>query len=450
MTETLDTVIDYIIENGLIKKGDNVGIGVSGGADSMALLHFLNSIAKEAGFNVVAVNVNHNIRAGSRKDSAFVAKYCKANGIDYVGLNVEVLTFAKQNKMGIEAAARVKRYEAFETAIKKKKLTKFALAHHSGDQAETILLHIFRGSGIAGARGMEVKRGIYIRPFLETAKTDLIAYSYRMQVPHVHDETNDDNTIPRNFIRNQIIPNLQREWRNVEKNIIDFGKNCRVDDEYLDSLVNTESFQVTDTTVRVPLNLFAYDDSITSRVALRAFEKLGLRENIEKKHIELIVTLARTGENGSRVDLPNNLFAVREYEYLALVKKVSAERTKTFPFKIGRTSFPEFGIINVTKTIKFRDAIERKMLVVDVDKLPRNAKWRTRKDGDNFTKFGGGTKSLNAYLIDKKVPSRLRDRIPVLAVGNDIYAIAGLEISGRAKVDHETIEGYVIECIVEK
>jgi len=449
--ENLDSVVDFITEHNMLEAGDRVGVAVSGGTDSMACLHFLASVTEHFDIEIVAINVNHNIRPASRKDSRFVAKYCRDNGIQYVGYHVDVPTFAKSQKLGTEEAARIKRHECFDAAIKRFKLNKLALAHHQGDQAETILMHIFRGSGIAGARGMDAIRphgnATLIRPFLETPKTDIIAYNYRNQIPHVEDESNADNAFARNFLRNEIIPALQREWRGVEKNIVDFGRNCKSDDEYLDSLVNMESLIATDNHVRVPLNLFVYPYPVISRIILAAFGMIGARENIEKKHVDMIVTLAESGENGSRADLPNNLFAVKEYEYMALVRKTPPAVNKVYSFKIGRTTFAEYGTIIVTKTISHKDAISRGLMVIDLDKLPRASKWRTRKDGDVFTKFGGGTKSLGAYLIDRKVPKRVRDKLPVLAFGNEIYAIAGLEISDHVKTDRETLEAYVLEFV---
>ena len=447
MNENLEDVIEFIVANNLVADGDRIGVGVSGGVDSMALLHFMKEASEVLNFEIVAVNINHSIRPGSRKDSLFVSKYCKDNGITYQGYKVDVPLFAKEQKMGLEQAARIKRYECFAAAIKRFKLNKFAIAHHSGDQAETILMHIFRGSGLAGARGMDARRGIYIRPFLETPKSDLVAYNYRYQVPHVEDESNDDDGFARNFIRNQIIPLLKREWRNVEKNIVDFGRNCKSDDEYLNSLVNLTALLSDGNHVRVPLNFFVYSYSVISRIIMQAFEKIGAKENMEKKHVDMIMELAREGQNGASISLPNHLFAVREYEYIAIVRKNSAAAAKTYSFKLGRTTFPEFGTVMVTKTISHKDALNRGLMVVDADKLPKNAKWRTRRDGDSFTKFGGGTKALAKFLIDRKIPARMRDRVPVLAVGSEILVVAGHEISDSVKTDRETLEAFVLEVV---
>jgi tRNA(Ile)-lysidine synthase len=449
MLENLNSAIDFIREQNLLVAGDKVGVGVSGGSDSMALLHLLQGVAENLEIEIVAVNVNHKIRQGSRKDSIFVSNYCKANDIAYVGFNCDVPAYAQANKIGIEQAAREKRYECFETAIKKHKLTKFALAHHQSDQAETILLHIFRGSGIGGAAGMDARRGVYIRPFLSTPKTDIIAYNYLHQVPHVTDESNEDNTYARNLIRNEIMPRLQQEWRNVEKSIITFGENCRTDDKYISSLVNDTGLLQGENNIRIPLNYFAYPYSIVSRLLLTAFDKLGERTNIEKKHLDMVYLLATTGENGSKMDLPNNLYAIREYEYITIVRKVEAVRVRTYSFRTGKTQIDGFGTILVTKTISHKLALGRGLMVVDADKVSKSAKWRMRKDGDMFTKFGGGTKALGAYMIDQKIPARLRDRIPVLAIGNEILAIAGLEISEKVKTDRDTLEAYVIEIARE-
>jgi tRNA(Ile)-lysidine synthase len=453
--ENLDSVVDFIIEKKLIEKGDRVGVGVSGGEDSMALLHFLNSLREPFGIDIVAVNINHNVRPTSRKDSAFVAKYCQANNIKYVSHNVDVPTFATSQKLGIEQAARIKRYEAFALAVKKFNLTKFAVAHHQSDQAETILLHIFRGAGVAGAGGMDIAHIFLssvsdcplIRPFLETPKADIIAYNYRNQVPHVEDETNQDDQYARNFLRNQIIPLLKKEWRNVEKHIVEFGRSCRSDDDYLTSLVNLGALLRGEGNVRIPLTFFVYPYPMISRIILAALDKLDAREDIEKKHIDMILTLAASGENGSRLDLPHGLYAIKEYEYMTIVRKGAQVIEKVYPFKVGRVNFPGFGTIITTKTIDHRGAIKRGLMVIDIDKLPRSAKWRTRHDGDMFTKFGGGTKTLNAFLIDKKVPARLRDKLPVLAQGNEVLAVAGIEISQKVATDRETLQAYVVECV---
>jgi tRNA(Ile)-lysidine synthase len=440
-------IIGFMTENQMLSAGDKIGVAVSGGADSMALLHFMRELAGEISAEILAVHINHGIRQNSRKDAAFVRKYCADNGIQCAVYNVNVPEYCRQNKLGVEQGARILRYECFETAVKKYKLTKIALAHHLDDQAETILLHIFRGCGLEGAGGMKPVNNIYIRPFLDVKKTDLIAYNYRNGTPNITDESNDDNKYARNFIRNTVMPTIQQEWRNVTENIAAFGKIAANDNEYIKEMADTSGVFLSGNTVRIPINRFVWAAPVVTRLILKCLEMLDAKKDIVSKHIDAIIELGRTGINGERIDRPNSCYVVREYEYITIVKKEKKIEEKTYSFKIGKTAVEGFGAIMVTKTISFKIARDRGLFVIDADKVPRRAKWRFKRDGDQFTKFGGGTKNLGGFFTDKKVPTRLRSSIPVLADGSEIFVVGGLEISDKVKVDRDTVEAFVIEFV---
>ena len=158
----------FIIKNKMFKKGDTVAVAVSGGIDSVCLLHFLNTYKKEFGIDIVAVNVDHQIRENSASDSRFVEDLCKEFGIHLYKFKVNVLEISEKNKTGIEETARYARYKVFDSLIKNKLADKIAIAHHQSDQVETILLNIFRGAGLKGAGGMEEIQNNYVRPFLNT------------------------------------------------------------------------------------------------------------------------------------------------------------------------------------------------------------------------------------------------------------------------------------------
>jgi tRNA(Ile)-lysidine synthase len=448
LMENFETnIIEYMTDNKMLGAGDKIGVAVSGGADSMALLHFMHELSDQIGTGILALHINHGIRKNARKDAGFVRKYCADNGIQCAVYNVNVPEYCRQNKLGVEQGARILRYQCFETAVKKYKLTKIALAHHLDDQAETILLHLFRGCGLEGAGGMKPVSGVYIRPFLNVKKTDLIAYNYRNGTPNITDESNDDNKYARNFIRNTVMPTIQQEWRNVAENIVDFGKIANTDNEYIKSQADTSGVFLTGNTVRIPINRFVWADPVVTRLILKCLEMLDAKKDIEGKHLNAITELGRTGINGEKIDIPNGCYAVREYEYITIVKKEKKPEEKTYSFKIGKTAVEGFGAIMITKTISFKIALDRGLFVIDADKLPRRAKWRFKHDGDQFTKFGGGTKNLGAFFTDKKIPTRLRGVIPVLADGSEIFVVGGLEISDKVKVDRETTEAFVIEFV---
>ncbi|MDR0384114.1 MAG: tRNA lysidine(34) synthetase TilS [Christensenellaceae bacterium] len=444
-----EEVIRYMTQNKMLGANDKIGVGVSGGADSMALLHFLNGIAADIGVSILAVHVNHNLRKASKKEAAFVKRYCETHNIPFVMQSVNVLQHSQENKMSVEESARILRYEVFEKMIKRHGLSKFALAHHLNDQAETILLHLFRGCGLSGVSGMRAVRGIYIRPLLEIKKSDLIAYNYQNGISNIEDESNDDNGYNRNFIRNVVLPTLKEEWRGIEESIVDFGKIARADDEYLDSLADMTGISRQGNIVRIPLNRFTFAAPVLMRILLKSFGLLDAKKNMEKKHLDMVINLAKKGINGDKIDLPNKVYATKEYEYITILKKEEFAEVISYPFKVGKIAVASFGTITVTKTEAHKMAIERGLQVIDADKMPKKARWRFMQRGDQFTKFGGGTKALGAFFTDKKVPARLRSTVPVLANGNDILVVGGIEIADSVKCDRETRDSFVIEFIRE-
>ena len=252
----MENVLEFIKKNNMIKPGEIIGVACSGGRDSIALLHYLNSVKAELDCDVVAVNVDHGIRANSALDTEFVMNFCKSNNIRAYKFKVEALKVAKDEKLTIEQAARKVRYGVFETVISRGLVDKIALAHHANDQAETILLNIIRGSGLAGARGMEpVRDGIYIRPLLETPREEIMAYLDENNLEYVDDETNKDNEFSRNYIRNIVMPDLRKRFKGVDKNIINFSKICAQDDDYINSQIDYGTIIETPDVTKIP---FAY------------------------------------------------------------------------------------------------------------------------------------------------------------------------------------------------
>ena len=150
----MQKVLDVILKNKLINAGETIGVACSGGRDSMCLLAFLNSISSEYNFKVVAINIDHDLRENSKNESAFVVDYCNKNGIKVLSYKLNVRKFCEERKLGLEQGARDARYRVFASLIKNKVVNKIALGHHLQDQAETILLNIFRGAGLNGASGM--------------------------------------------------------------------------------------------------------------------------------------------------------------------------------------------------------------------------------------------------------------------------------------------------------
>ena len=439
----MQTCEKFIAENNLFKSGEIIGVGCSGGSDSMALLHFLAKNQEKYDIEVVAIHVDHGIRDNSYLDADFAKEKAKQLGVRFYKFRVDAPKIAKEKSISIETAARDARYGVFRALLKKGVVDKIALAHHMLDQAETILMHIFRGSGVAGARGMSpISENVFVRPLLSTQKQEIYDYLDRNHIEFVEDETNEDMGYSRNFVRNRIMKDILSRWSGAACAIVNFGKAVQDDDDYINSQIHTDAFIVEDRSVKIPLSYFLYPNAISSRIVFRAFNAIGINTDVEKKHIDMIKELARAGENGKRLNLPFDIIAVKEYDYLTIYNRHEEKPVLDLPFKCGEFDLPN-GKKLIVKRVKDFNLTDGQ-LVLDYRKVPKEAFWRFRKDGDVFTKFGGGTKKLKSFLIDKKVPSRLRDQLPLLVVGNEVLAIAGIEISEKVKVENVPT-AYMIE-----
>lgn len=445
--ENMVSVEKLISKNNLISSDDIVGVACSGGADSMSLLHYLNSVKDSLNCKVVAITVDHGIRETSEQDAEFVVNYCNKHNIKVYKYKGRVKELSEKSGQTIEQAAREFRLQIFNELLTKKEITKVALGHHLQDQAETILLNIFRGAGLQGAGGMDIVRdGVFLRPLLKTSKSEIMAYINANEIPYVEDETNQSNEYARNYIRNLIMPLVRNKWKNADTIISNFGETCKQDDEYIHKHISDDMLFVENNgTVRIPVSYFVYDESIINRIILKAAKSIGVFADIERKHIKLIKAFALESENGTRINLPNKLQVLKEYSFITITNKDFKPIAKTWPLKVGKTDITQFGVMEIARLKKFKLGDYRHL--VDVKKVPKNAIWRFRQDGDVFEKFGGGTKSLNDYLTDIKVPRRLRNTLPLLVVEHEVLVVGGYEISNKVKIDETTKTAYGINPV---
>lgn len=440
----MDRVLEFIKENKMIKPGEIIGVACSGGRDSICLLHYLNSIKAELDCEVVAVNVDHGIRANSALDTEFVMQFCKDHKIRAYKFKGEALKVVKEEKLTIEQAARKVRYGVFETVVKKGLVDKIALAHHLNDQAETVLLNIIRGAGLTGAKGMEpVRDNLYIRPLLTTPREEIMAYLDEFGLEFVEDETNSDTTYSRNYIRNIVMPALRKHFKSVDKSIVNFASICAKDDEYINKQINLGTLIETQDLTKIPLIYFHQDEAIVNRILMKVFSRF-VKQDIERKHIKMVREFALEAKNGNIISMPFKIKVLKEYDYITIGYIKKKEAIGENAFRSGKLKIAGYGTIRSTAS-KVLTEPKIHQHIVDADKLPTTAVWRLRQEGDVFSPLGlGGTKKLKDYFIDKKIPQRMRDEIPVLASGNRILAVADIEIADEIKVTEDTIHYYKI------
>lgn len=398
-------------------------VAVSGGVDSMVMLHMLAGMHLP---NLFVATVNHGIRPEAQADCSFVAEYCRQLGVPCSVFGVDVPAYAVANKLSTETAARILRYRVLDGLD----CDYVCLAHNADDNAETVLMHILRGSGAKGACGMQAASGRYLRPLLEFSRADIEQYAAEHNVPHVEDATNSDTHYTRNFVRHNVMPLLQQINPAAKQNILRFANNIARDDALLTEQASRLLAQVRfdDGGAHIPQPLL---DSGNYRLLEMVFGKLGVHCDVEQVHYRDVTALAHN-VGGKRVDLPFGLAAYNDYDCVTVCP---ADQPMQYlfriPFAVGATQTP-LGCAQVSA-----QPLEG-ALRADISKLPAGAEFRTRRQGDMFTKFGGGTKPLNRYLIDKKVPARVRDSLVLIACGSEVFAILGVEISEKLRVEGRT------------
>ena len=433
-------MFEFLIDDKLVTKEDRIAVGVSGGADSMLLLWGLIDKQKQIGFYFEVINVNHHLRGkSSDDDSRFVEEFCKKRKIDYKIVDVDVKKLKIDQKFTIEESARVARYDAFKDIMKKDKLNKLFLAHHKNDQAETILMHIFRGSGLSGAVGIRNTDTI-IRPLLNLSKEEILKLAKEHGIEYVQDESNLDNDYSRNYVRNVILPQIENVYPKAVENIALFGKRCEEVLNYVLSLVDESLIEEKKNEVILNQSIFEQKVFIAREYLKKAFEKLGVFADIESKHISMIFELSKADVN-KEVSLPHSLVAKKTYGGVKILKQSGRENEKLeYEFvKNGEIVFGNYFKI-VTSVVKPEEVVYGEGLFVDVNKISTNAVWRTRKLGDRFSKIGTGSKKLNDYLTNNKVDYELRDKLPILAVDKNVLVVLGDDVSENVKIDATTDE----------
>ncbi len=412
-----------------------IGVALSGGRDSVALAHLL----KMGGYNIVAINVEHGIRGEkSVEDSNFVKELCEKWDIPLYAYSVKALDFAQENGYTVEQAARILRYQIFDKVIEEKKCDYVALAHHMDDQAETMLMHILRGTGVKGLVGMRKIKGSYIRPLLDYTREDINAYVEQNGLEYVEDETNCDMAYTRNFLRGEL-EILKDRYQDLQTSFARLSAIAEETEDYLDSQTPNVTFVGNEVFVKIAEDLHPV---IEKRMYFKAIGMLGVTQDIENKHYELLLSLKRA-QNGKRIELSHGIVAHKQEGYIVFTKAEELLKIEDMFFNVANLEWLGYDadVFEIDKFKKVENA-----LFFDLDKVPKDAVLRSRKDGDFIEKFGGGTKSLGDFFTDRKIPLRDRDKLILLASGSEVLVVFGVEISKKLAITADTKR----VCVVKK
>lgn len=405
----------------MIPPGSTVICAVSGGADSVYLLQTLFYLRGALPFTLAAAHYNHHLRgAESDRDEQFVRDFVGRNcgiflGRPAVQLFVghgDVAAEAKRRKQGVEETAREMRYIFLQELAERLGGALIATAHTADDNAETILHHLVRGTGLQGLTGIPPKRGNLIRPLLTTTRQEIELYLDRRRLSHVEDSSNQDLVYTRNRIRAQVMPVLRDINPGFSRGTAATIQFLREDNDYLNAQAGELSGQAEESgeQLRIPAALIA---QAPQPIAIRAVRQLIARlargcRDCTSAHLEDVVELCRRESPSARLSLPHGISVRREYGTLILAHELTPDPLKTFVPIQGENPVPG---TNWT-------------LLLGAGPWP-GLTVRPRQAGDEIVLPGRPRRSLKKLFIDQKVPRLERERIPVLADGDGVLAVAG-------------------------
>lgn len=448
----MDRVLEYIKKFNMIESGDKIVVGVSGGADSLALLHILNEIKNLFPLELVVAHVHHGLRGKEAdSDAEFVEGICRDWQIPFYIKKADVRKLASSWGLSEEEAGRKVRYDFFEDLLKEIGGQKIALAHHRDDQAETILYNLIRGTGLKGLQGMKpVREGKIIRPLLQISRRQIEAYCREKNLKYRVDSTNEEIVYTRNRIRNVLIPYIQKNFNpNFSDSLVRMGDIIREEEEFLSQYSNQQFDKwavASDGEVKIPIDFFSSSPKAVSRRIIRlAIGKLAKSmADISFAHIEEVLNMALYSSTGSTLDLPGTLKAKIDYEALVIFDAKENFDIPPFQYPIsipGKLYIKELELEIVCQQVEKPDVLNKGIwcIYVDKDKIQGSLAVRNRRDGDRFQPLGmNGSKKLKDYFIDRKVPRSERDAIPLVVDGNNIIWVAGHQINENYKVTRNT------------
>ncbi|MBO4903439.1 MAG: tRNA lysidine(34) synthetase TilS [Lachnospiraceae bacterium] len=456
-----EQVFHFITEQKLIEYGDSVMIGVSGGADSVCLLFLLLELRDRLGMDLSVLHVEHGIRdASSKRDAAFVADLCEKHRIPCRICHVDALSYAGEQHLSLEEAARTLRYRAYEDACAEAENdhVKIAVAHHKEDQAETVLFQMARGSGLRGLGGMLSRRGKIIRPLLTCSKQNILLYLEENDIPYCTDETNADNTFARNRIRNEILPALKE----IQPGCVNHIAGAAAELQEVENYIQAQTKLVYDTIAGsdkmgsyVEVRDFnTYDPVIQKGIIRMALgQQVPGRKDILRRHIESIVALVQK-EGRRELHLPGGVRVVKQGTKL-FFGKWDGENADLpegpwilYPGEETETDGSEEVFLSQAHSLKMRIFTYQKELTIptdtytkwlDYDRIKNGLQVRTRKSGDFLCIDGEGhKKSLQDYFVNAKIPANVRDQVLLLASGGQVIWIPGYRISAEHKITDKT------------
>jgi tRNA(Ile)-lysidine synthase len=481
-------VLETIERHGMIRPGSRVGLGVSGGADSVALLRIFAELRARLGITIFVLHFHHQLRgAEADEDERFVKALAAEFRLEFEGGRADVAAEAKRNGWNLEDAARRLRHQFFSTVAAARGLGRVAVAHTANDQAETVLSHLLRGTGLAGLAGIYPVAGLIIRPLLELGREEVREYLSEMGQSWREDSTNQDTSRTRARIRHELIPLLQRDFdRATVTRLARLATHAREDEEFwralederFRALATRESSDAVSLSIEdllAPLPVLASDDAnsapaatlgVTRRLVRRIYAELkGGREQLTSQHVDSVIDLVAKSQSGASVDLPGinveRIFDRLVFRNSSAAARATRESEKTgaigeFTYSVSRPSRGDGVSIVVTeiqrrfslKTVDWppveSDTVSGRG-ALDFDRIQWPLVLRNWRPGDSYRPHGSRrVRKLKRLLLESRVPRNARGGWPVLASEGRVIWASGYPAAEEVAASRGTQTGLVI------
>ncbi len=448
-----------LLEHGFAHRKQPLVVAVSGGADSLCLLHILLELREPLGLSLYLAHLDHGLRgAESRADALYVEHLAHQWHIPATIQHQGVLSYQKRLRIPLEQAAREVRYAFFAQVVREQGASAVALGHTADDQAETVLMHLIRGSGLSGLAGMrelsQLKLPTFqeplaiIRPLLGTSREETGAYCQAHSITPRQDSSNLDPTRFRNAVRQELIPLLARYNPQIKEALARLARAAQLDTEFIQGQLAELKGLFRQEPGRIIISREAgkLPISLQRHLVRQAFtEVLGDTVDLEERHFEAVVQ-ALTKPSGRVIDLPKGLKATADYQGITLASSSSAtcplpSLAGEYPLAVpGETSLPGWNVIisiqPYTGEARYDGGYSA---LLDLDKAGAPLKVRSRQPGDRFQPLGvEAEKKLQDFMVDAKIPRTWRDRVPLVCSPQGILWVVGYRISEKVKVTEAT------------
>lgn len=448
-------LIERVKKQNLIEYSDKIVVGVSGGPDSLCLLHILIKLREEYALTLFVVHINHSLRAEADAEEEYVRKFCKTFNIKFFSEKVDITSLTKEYKMSTEEIAREVRYNLFNKTLQEVNAKKIAVAHNANDNAETIIMNLLRGCGPEGLIGIDSVNKNIIRPLITIRRNEIEEYCKENELFPMIDKTNFESIYTRNKIRNDIIPYLQKFNPDIITGLNKLGNIVRYEEEFIEEYINEEygKIKIADNG-KVILDKEKFIDlklGLQRRILRKAVSEFcGSLKNVSFNTADNAISIIKNSRNGNIVKIITNVKIIINYNRLEFF--ADREEKKDFIYELnipGVTYIHElesYVNIEIADADKVPDVIKEKgKKIFDIAKTGKKLYLRNRKNGDYFYPTGMiGTKKIKDFFSDNKIELYKRDRIPIIANEDDIIWVIGMRSSKKFLKDKGTKEVIII------